>query len=174
VHVRKTVDISAPLDEVFEYITDWERWPEWMSNVQDVTRSGTRGDVGERTHWEVDGPAGTSVTWDAVTTHFVEYESISWQSTDGGGIEHAGTIRLDSNEDGSTRVHIDLTYNPVIGAIGHVVATLFGSDPEKQMDVALERLKTTIETGLPPHDASARDGQTPGLSDESEPGVSLP
>ena len=50
-----------------------------------------------------------------------------------------------------------MSYSPPGGMLGHAVAASFGRDPKRQMDDDLARLKTTIETGRPPHDAAQRD-----------------
>ena len=154
VTIQKTIDIAAPIDDVFSYITQWESWPAWMSHVREVTASGEPGTVGERTHWVVDGPAGTTISWSAVTTQFSAPEVISWKTMEGSPIAHAGTIRLASNPDGSTRVDVRMTYNPIAGTLGHAVASAFARDPKRQLNDDLPRLKTTIETGRPPHDAA--------------------
>ena len=49
-----------------------------------------------------------------------------------------------------------MSYNPPAGAIGHLVAMLFGADPKKEMDEDLMRMKSFIETGQAPHDAAQR------------------
>lgn len=154
VTVQKTINIHAPIQEVFAHFTDWERWPQWMSHVREVRVSGERGATGERTHWVVDAVAGTTVQWDAVVTELEPDQLVSWKSIEGSAIEHAGTIRFDINPDGSTRVHIRMSYNPVAGAVGHAVAVLLGRDPKHQMDDDLVRLKSTIESGTPPRDAA--------------------
>jgi uncharacterized membrane protein len=152
---RKTVAVNAPVDQVFGFFTDWENWPQFMSHVRSVSASGQRGAVGERTHWVVDGPAGTAVEWDAVTTRFVPNETLSWQSVEGAAVQHTGTLQFVPLDDGTTRVHVEMSYSPPAGAVGHTVAKLFGRDPESQMDDDLARLKTTIETGRAPRDAAA-------------------
>ena len=152
--ILKTINIAAPLDDVFAYLTDWENFPHWMKHVREVRSSGPQGDVGERTHWKVDGPAGTSVAWDAVTTRFVPNELVAWKSVDGAPVRQVGRIRLAPNERGGTRVQIQLSYNPPAGALGHAVAAFFRRDPKRQMDDDLARLRTTIETGHEPHDAA--------------------
>jgi uncharacterized membrane protein len=151
---RKTVAVNAPVDQVFGFFTDWENWPQFMSHVRSVSASGQRGAVGERTHWVVDGPAGTAVEWDAVTTRFVPNETLSWQSVEGAAVQHTGTLQFVPLDDGTTRVHVEMSYSPPAGAVGHTVAKLFGRDPESQMDDDLARLKTTIETGRAPRDAA--------------------
>jgi uncharacterized membrane protein len=162
--ILKTINIAAPLDEVFAYMTDWENFPHWMKHVREVRSSGPQGDVGERTHWKVDGPAGTTVTWDAVTTRFVPNELVAWKSVDGAPVRQAGRIRFTPNDRGGTRVQIQMSYNPPAGALGHAVATFFRRDPKRQMDDDLARLKTTIETGHEPRDAA--EAEQPSFTGE--------
>jgi len=154
VDVQKTINIAASVDDVFAYMTDWERWPHWMSHVREVRASGEAGTVGERTHWVVDGPANVPVAWDAEVTQFVPNEVVSWKTVEGSPVRHAGTLRFAPNADGGTRVHVQMSYNPPAGAIGHTVAAILGRDPKRQMDDDLARLKTTIESGIPPRDAA--------------------
>ena len=68
---------------------------------------------------------------------------------------HAGSIRVEPHADGA-RVHVRMTYSPPAGALGHLVAKLFGADPKTELDEDLMRLKSTLETGKPPRDAAAR------------------
>jgi uncharacterized membrane protein len=156
--VRKSITIAAPIYDVFTWLVAWERWPRWMSHVREVRSYGGSGTVGERTHWVVDGPAGTTVEWDATTTQFVPPAAIAWQTVDGSPVAHAGTIRLARTAAGDTRLDVTISYMPIAGAAGHAVATLFRRDPKHQLEDDLARLKTTIETGQPPQDAAVRDG----------------
>ena len=54
-----------------------------------------------------------------------------------------------------TRVHVQLSYDPPAGALGHVAALLFGADPKSRMDEDPLRMKSFVETGRLPHDAAA-------------------
>ncbi|MFL5635440.1 MAG: SRPBCC family protein [Gemmatimonadaceae bacterium] len=154
VTLQKTINIMAPVDEVFAWLTDWERWPEWMSHIREVRAAGETGD-GTLTHWVVDGPAGTTVSWDSIVTRYEPQDIVAWKTVEGSPIAHAGVMRFFRNEDGSTRVDIRMSYNPILGAAGHAVAVAFGRDPKKQLDDDLARVKTAIETGVPAHDAAA-------------------
>jgi uncharacterized membrane protein len=157
VTVQKSINIAAPVDEVFAWLTEWERWPEWMTHVREIKASGSRGAEGELTRWTVDGPAGKSVTWDAVTTRIQPPELVAWKTTEGSPIAHAGRLRMVPTDEGFTRVDVHLSYNPIAGAAGHAIAALLGKDPKRQLDDDLSRLKSTIETGRAPHDAAAHD-----------------
>jgi uncharacterized membrane protein len=149
IDVEKTVTINAPVEEVFEFLANYQNYPRFMSNVKSVEPRSEG-----QTHWIVAGPAGTEVQWNSVQTQFVPNEVIAWRTVESGAVAHAGIMRFEPFERG-TRVHIRMSYNPPAGALGHVVAKFFGADPKTEMDEDLMRLKTALETGTPPHDAAA-------------------
>lgn len=169
IDVQKTITIHAPVEQVYAALTEWERFPEWMTHVREVRSAGPHGEIGERTHWVVDGPAGTKVSWDAETTGLVPNEFVSWKSVEGATVRQAGSIRFEPTGDG-TRVQVQLSYLPPAGAVGHAVAALFGRDPRRQMHDDLARLKTLIETGVPARDAAQRgDGAVTDGRSSSHP-----
>ena len=87
----------------------------------------------------------------------IEFEQdrrIAWQSVSGSTVDNTGVIQFQENPDGSTKVDIRLSYTPPGGALGHLVAKMFGSDPKSEMDGDLLRLKTTLEKGRLPRDAA--------------------
>ena len=49
--------------------------------------------------------------------------------------------------DGSTRVDLQLSYEPPAVAIGHAVATLFGRDPKHALEADLVRFQSLLEQG---------------------------
>ncbi|HUF11099.1 MAG TPA: SRPBCC family protein [Rhodothermales bacterium] len=149
VSFEKTISIDAPVEEVYGYFSNYEYFPYFMRNVREVMDIG-----GGRSHWTVAGPIGTVVEWDAELTKCIEGQVLAWKSLPGAAVQHAGLIRFSGNPDGSSRVQIQLSYNPPAGAIGHAAARLLGADPKTEMDEDLARMKTFIETGHAPHDAS--------------------
>jgi uncharacterized membrane protein len=149
IDIQKTITIAAPVQEVFDFWTHHENFPRFMSNVREVRK------VGEaRYHWVVAGPAGVSVEWEAEITKLVPNESITFKSLPGSAVEQTGTIHFKPISEGDTCIDIKLSYNPPAGAIGHLVARLFGADPKAEMDEDLMRMKSFIETGQVPHDAT--------------------
>jgi uncharacterized membrane protein len=70
-------------------------------------------------------------------------------------MEQEYMYRFQSNPDGSTRIDIRLSYNPPAGALGHAIASIFGSDPKHQMEQDLVRFKSLIEEGK-----ATADGKT--------------
>jgi uncharacterized membrane protein len=152
--VQKTINIQAPIDQVFAFLADVENFPRFMSHVREVKSTGNG-----RSHWVVDGPAGTSVSWDAVVTRLIPNQELAWKTLDGQAVQHAGTIQFRENALGGTQVQIRMHFNPPGGVIGEAAASLMGVDPKKQMDDDLGRVKTLLETGNPPRDAAAHEAR---------------
>jgi uncharacterized membrane protein len=149
IDVHKTVHLNASVDMVFDFWSNWQNFPRFMTNVREVRDLG-----GGRSHWVVAGPAG-NVSWDAELTAYEPNRRIAWKSVPGSIVQHAGFVRFQPGEDGrGTRLDIQISYNPPGGAIGHALARVFGADPKSEMDADLMRMKTFIETGKTPHDAA--------------------
>lgn len=151
VDIQKTINIAAPVEHVFALWANYEYFPYFMSYVREVHDLG-----GDRSHWVVTGPAGVPVEWDAVLTEYIPNEVIAWKSEPNSAVQHAGIIRFEPTAENHTRVHIRLSYNLPAGAAGHALAALLGVDPKRQIDEDLARMKTFIETGIPPRDAAER------------------
>lgn len=154
IDVQKTIHIDAPVERVFELWTRYENFPHFMSHVKRVERID---DTVSR--WTVSGPGGVPMEWEAELVAYVPNELLAWRSRPGSVLGNAGIVRFYGDDDAErTTVDIKLTYNPVAGAAGHVVLRLLGNDPRHQLDDDLLRMKTFIETGVPPRDAA---GQPP-------------
>ena len=146
--VQKTINVAAPLEEVFGFWTDYQNFPRFMRNVREVQ-------VHENTsHWVVAGPAGVPVQWNAQLVEVAPNSLLRWRSTTDSAVRHEGWVRFEANGHGGSRITIRLCYVPPGGAFGHAVAALFGADPKSEMDSDLLRMKTIIETGKVPHDAA--------------------
>ena len=152
INIDKIINVAAPVEDVFAFWSNYENFPRFMSNVRDVKVTGEK-----RSHWIVAGPAGAPVEWDAVVSNYVPNKSLGWKTELASPIQHAGIVRFEPNPDGTTRLEVRMSYNPLAGALGHAVASLFGADPKSEMDADLARMKTMIETGIPPHDATRGD-----------------
>jgi uncharacterized membrane protein len=149
VDIRKTVTIQAPVEEVYGMWENFENFPRFMSHVKSITNQG-----GGRSHWVVKGPAGVEVEFDAVMTENVPNELIAWETVADSQVKHRGRVRFTRQND-RTRAQVWMTYVPPAGALGHAVATLFGTDPKTAMDEDLVRLKSLLETGK-----TTTEGQT--------------
>lgn len=154
IDIHRIINVAAPVADVFSFWANYQNFPRFMSNVREVRETGEN-----RSHWIIAGPAGTPIEWDTVVTNYVPNESIGWRTEPQSPIRHAGIVKLQPNPDGTTRLDIRMSYNPVAGALGHALASIFGADPKSEMDADLMCMKSLIETGVPPHDA-ARKAET--------------
>ena len=147
--IDKSINVEAPPDVVYALWSNFENFPQFMTNVLEVTN------INENlSHWKVAGPAGVPVEWDAEITRIVPEEMIAWKSVEGSTVENAGYVLFEPNDSGGTEVTVRISYNPPAGAIGHAIAKAFGADPKSEMDQDLMRMKTMLETGNAPHDAA--------------------
>ena len=150
IDVEKAITIDAPVEDVFRFWAKYENFPRFMSRVLDVRTGAREG----QSHWNVMGPGGVPVEFDAVVSAFVPNEVLGWRTVQGSTVAHAGIVRFEPTSDGRTHVHLRMSYNPPGGWLGHGVAAVFGVDPKRSLDEDLARLKTLIETGVPARDAA--------------------
>lgn len=148
IEVQKTINVNAPVRQVFSFWRDYQNFPHFMRHVREVRVQG------ERSHWIVDGPAGVPVEWTSEVTRVIPDSLIEWRSTPDSPVKQEGSVRFDANGNGGTRVSVRVCYLPPAGALGHALASVFGADPKSEMDDDLMRMKSMIETGKAPHDAA--------------------
>jgi uncharacterized membrane protein len=142
VRLQKTIHIDAPVEDVWALWSHFENFPRFMAHLEDVRVTGDR-----RSHWVARGPAGTNVEWDAEITKWEPNEVIGWKSVEGSAVGNAGLVRFRPTADNGTHIDVRLSYNPPGGALGHVVASIFGTDPKRALDDDLVRLKSLLELG---------------------------
>ena len=150
VDLQKTITIDAPVESVFKFWTAYDNFPLFMSRVLDVRPSRGEG----QSHWKVAGPAGVPFEFDAEVSSFVPNQAFGWRTVEGSHLAHAGLVHFEPMDDGRTRVHIRMSYNPPGGWLGHGFALAFGVDPKSSLDADLARMKTLLETGRLARDAA--------------------
>lgn len=147
--VDKTITINQPVAQVFSCFSDFSGFPHFMTHVRSVTPSGEG-----RFRWVVDGPAGVPVSWEAQVTRLVPDQLVAWRSVPESLVKNAGRVVFTPVGEDATRIEIHMSYNPVIGVFGHLVAKFFGVDPKHQLEDDLVRMKSYLETGKTPRDAA--------------------
>ena len=140
VDLHTTVDVEAPVGEVFAFYRNFQNFPRFMQHVREITVLDER-----LSHWKVAGPAGRTVEWDVELTVCLPNERIGWKTPPHQVVEHAGTVRFEPLGERGTRLDVRMSYNPPAGALGHVVALLFHVDPKTSLDEDLARLKALLE-----------------------------
>ena len=141
IDLQKIIHVNAPVEEVYGFWQNLENFPRIMSHVYSIEPISPG-----RHRWTVAGPAGLPLSWNSIISLKVPNKVIRWHSEPGSVVRNLGVVRFDS-ENGGTRVHVRMSYNPPGGAIGHAIALLFGADPKRCMDDDLGRFKSLIEMG---------------------------
>ena len=139
--VHESIEVQAPLQDVFTYWSNLENFPQIMSNVEEV-----RVVDQETSHWRVKGPLGKTVEFDARTTEMSPERGIGWNSVDG-DVDTSGQVRFEEVAQGRTRIDVTMNYaNPPGGKVGEVVADAV-SNPEREMSEDLENFAKKVERG---------------------------
>ena len=140
--VHESIEVQAPLQDVFTYWSNLENFPQIMSNVEEV-----RVIDQDTSHWKVKGPLGTDVDFDARTVEMSPERGIGWQSTNDNEVETSGQVRFEEVAEGRTRIDVTMNYaDPPGGKIGEMAANAI-SNPESQMREDLENFARKIERG---------------------------
>lgn len=156
--IGTSVLIARPRQQLFEAWTRFERFPEFLENVEHVTLDG------DRSTWEIAAPGGKTVTLRNRVSRMVAGEEISWQSDEDSDIANSGKVRFaDAPAGRGTYVSLVLSYEPPGGMIGRGIAKLFQREPAIQASRDLRRFKQLMETGEVTTNASpsARSSESP-------------
>jgi uncharacterized membrane protein len=170
VQVKAVMTVRCNRDELYALWRDFERFPDFMIHLEEVRSTGER-----TSHWTARGPLGKTVEWDAEITEDVPGERIAWRSVAGSKIDNAGTVWfVPAPADQGTEVHVDLRYGPPAGAIGAVVAKMFGEEPAIQLKDDLRRFKQIAETGEVARSDGSPEGQRGLRQLKQRPAQALP
>ncbi|ACU73705.1 cyclase/dehydrase [Catenulispora acidiphila DSM 44928] len=103
--VTKSVDVEVPLRTAYNQWTQFESFPEFMSGVIAIRQLDDR-----HTHW-VTEVAGARREFDAEIVEQLPDERIAWRSVDG-DVRHSGIVTFRPLGDHTTRVTVDLEWEP--------------------------------------------------------------
>jgi uncharacterized membrane protein len=143
IRIQHAITIGRPAQDLYDFWRDFTNLPQIMDHLESVEVLG-----GNRSHWKVKGPAGSSVEWDAEITEDRPGELIAWRSLEGADVDNVGTVRfIPMPDDRGTVVKIELAYDPPAGRMGAAVARLFRRGPEQEIRSDLRPFKQLMETG---------------------------
>jgi uncharacterized membrane protein len=150
--VHESVEVQAPVGDVFAYWSNFENFPNFMQNIEEVRMTGE-----DTSHWRVKGPLGKSVEFDAKTTEMDPNRGIGWNTVDG-EVMTSGEVRFEEILQDRTRVEVTMNYaDPPGGKVGEVVAEAI-SNPERTVREDLQNFSRIVERG----ELGGVESQTPG------------
>ena len=133
--VEESIEVEAPIRQVYNQWTQFETFPQFMEHVETVSQVDDT-----HLHWKAT-IAGKTEEWDAEVTEQHPDERVAWRSTSGS--QHAGVVTFHRIGDATTKVMLQLDAEPhgVIEKIGDALGVL---DREAKAD--LKRFKEYIES----------------------------
>jgi uncharacterized membrane protein len=108
-----SIDVPAPVSEVYRRWTDFQHFPDFMENVEAVQPLGNN-----RYHWRA-RIFGVKQEWDAEVTDQQTNSRIAWRSTS--GPFNQGSVNLIQLGGGDTQVRLRLEYEPPAGQAGRAL-----------------------------------------------------
>ncbi|WP_320781576.1 SRPBCC family protein [Streptomyces sp. CRN 30] len=121
----ETVDIEAPVAVAWALWSDVTRWPSFLSHVRLVEALD-----GRRFAWQLQLP-GADKNFVAELTEVVPENRIAWHTVE--GVDHAGVVTFHRLSDTTSRVTLQIEYDPKgfierLGALTNLDSTLANYD----------------------------------------------
>lgn len=140
--LEKSVSIKAPIDKVFNYISDPTSAPEMMKSMLEVKDVDVKeGGVGTTFNW-VYKMAGMKFSGESVVTEYVANKKLVMQSK--GGIKSTWDWTLEPKGDG-TQVTLVVEYDVPVPVLGKLAEAMVLKQNEKDADQSMANLKKILE-----------------------------
>lgn len=121
-----SIQVQAPIGEVYRRWIDFQRFPDFMSNVEEVRPLG-----GDRYHW-VARIFGVKQEWDAEVIDQQPNSRVSWRSIS--GPYNQGTVSFSQLGTGSTEIRLRLEYAPPLGKTGQALDQITQTTKREAME----------------------------------------
>ena len=133
--IQDTVEVEVPLHTAYDQWTQFEEFPQFMENVEEVRQLDDA-----HLHW-VAKVGGRKQEWDAEITRQEPDRCVAWTST--AGLETGGMVTFEELAPSRTRVIVNMHYEGEGAA--EKVGSAVGMD-ERAVHKDLERFKEMIES----------------------------
>jgi uncharacterized membrane protein len=131
---QHSVDVQAPVRVAYNQWTQFEDFPKFMGGVEELRQI-----TDDTLHWKVK-IAGVTREFDTVISEQTPDHRIAWTTVD--GPHHAGVVTFHRLDDDTTRVTLQMDYDPqgFLENVGDKVGFVPG-----QLKSDMERFKEFIE-----------------------------
>ena len=139
--INNSINISAPVEKVFAYVTDPMNLPEWfvgMTEVTDVSGSG----VGQHSRWTYT-MIGIPFHGDSKLTEHVPNERLVYEQE--GGITSTMTFTFAPHESG-TKLGLDMDYTIPVPVLGKLAEKIVFKRNQREAQMSMENIKERMES----------------------------
>ena len=141
--IRKSIDIDASPDNVFNYATNTTTQPDWIKFLKQIEITSGDGQSKGTTDSCVIKLGPRAQTVEALWAEYDPPRSFARKTT--GGMEMEGRMTFEPSTDG-THVEWTIAYTPPAGPLGMVVDALFLNRVfQNEVEESLESLKAQLE-----------------------------
>jgi uncharacterized membrane protein len=133
-NIEQSVDVHVPVHTAYNQWTQFEEFPRFMEGVVEIRQLDDK-----RLHWRAN-VGGKEKEWDAVITEQIPNQRIAWKNTT--GAKNAGVVTFHHISDKTTRVMLQLEYDPegIVENVGDAVGVV-----SSRVRGDLKRFKEFIE-----------------------------
>jgi uncharacterized membrane protein len=133
-NIEQSIDVNVPVRIAYNQWTQFEEFPRFMEGVEEIRQLDDK-----RLHWRAN-VGGKEKKWDAVITEQIPDQRIAWKNTT--GAKNAGVVTFHHISDKTTRVMLQLEYDPegIIENVGDTIGVV-----SSRVKGDLERFKEYIE-----------------------------
>jgi uncharacterized protein YndB with AHSA1/START domain len=138
--LNNSININAPVEKVFAYVTDPLTTPEWLvgaTEVTDVTGSG----VGQHYHWKYN-MLGVPLRGESTVSEHVPNERLVEENK--GGITSKFTYTFAPHE-GGTKLDLEVDYTIPVPVLGKLAEQLVLKRNQREADMTLQNIKERLE-----------------------------
>jgi len=138
--ISNSINISAPVEKVFAYVTDPTKGPEWLvgwTEVTDVTGSG----VGQHYHWKYN-MLGVPLRGETTVSEQVPNKRAVTDSK--GGITSTFTFTF-APHGGGTELDLELDYTIPVPVLGKLAEQLVLKRNQREAQMSMENIKERME-----------------------------
>ncbi|MEJ2706036.1 MAG: SRPBCC family protein [Anaerolineales bacterium] len=139
--LTKNIIVKADVDKVYSMWANFENFPNFMKYIRRVKKTGER-----TSHWEVSGPLGVNLEWNAEVTRMDENKRIAWSTKDDdkGDVTTSGQVTFNALPQGETEISATIKYEPRTSRAGEVLEKIL-HNPEKRLEEDLRNFKAYAE-----------------------------
>ena len=117
-NIEQSIDVHVPVHTAYNQWTQFEEFPRFMEGVEEIRQLDDK-----RLHWRAN-VGGKEKEWDAVITEQIPDQRIAWKNIT--GTKNAGVVTFHHISDKTTRVMLQLEYDPegIVENVGDAIGVV--------------------------------------------------
>ena len=148
-HVRMATHFEAPIERVFDLVTDYSRYPEWNVSYEEIRQvTGPVDKVGTKVHTVMKLLGRKMEGWsEVVEVDRPRYLKISGTVLEGGKLTYSERLTPAGT---GTDLEFEIEYELPAGFLGHIADKLFVEKAvERDLHHSMENFKALVEASQP-------------------------